>query len=95
VHFIALHVVAEVTEFYYEALASNNSMIHELPRYYPHKQTRGKDIKFSERSCFHKLARIIYRLFRMLYASVLFYFVPFLPFIIEFMHKYPAKKKKH
>ena len=82
VHFIALHVVNEVAEFYYESLAANNHLMHNFSQYYPHVETKGSDIKFSERSCFHKLARVIYRTFRLGYVSIVFYFVPFLPFII-------------
>jgi thiosulfate reductase cytochrome b subunit len=82
VHFIALHVISEVTAFYFEALASNEKILENLEKYYPEKEIRGRDVLFSQRSCFHKIARLIYRTFRMIYTSVIFYFVPFLPIMI-------------
>jgi hypothetical protein len=95
VHFIALHVISEVSEIYFEALASNNRMLWDIEPYLPEKETRGKDIQFSQRTCFHKLARFVYKIFRCFYTSVVFYFVPFLPVIIQFAHNYPKTSAHH
>jgi hypothetical protein len=46
---------------------------------------KGRYLKFSERSLFHKFARALYRFMRVIYVSVIFYFVPFLILAIEFM----------
>lgn len=43
----------------------------------PTIKNRGKEIKFMERTTFHKLARIIYKAIRAYYVSVIFYFMPF------------------
>ena len=42
-------------------------------------KNKGKDIRFlRDRNCFHKIARIIYKVFRGLYVSMIFYFIPYL-----------------
>jgi hypothetical protein len=38
---------------------------------------RGKDISFSGRSFDQKLYRLVYKFCRILYVTVVFYFVPF------------------
>jgi hypothetical protein len=90
-----LHVISEVTEFYFEALASNNKLLEKIEEYFPEKETRGKNVLFSQRTLFHKFARITYRTFRMFYTSVIFYFVPFLPILIQFWHIYPDAPAHH
>jgi hypothetical protein len=43
----------------------------------PEAKIKGRDIAFSERTCFHKIARIVYKIFRLFYIAVLFYWIPF------------------
>jgi len=38
----------------------------------------------SDRSLFHKIARIVYRLLRVIYVSVIFYLIPFVVFFIQY-----------
>jgi len=38
---------------------------------------RGKDIKFKDRSCLNKWERFIYKLLRISYVSLIFYFIPY------------------
>jgi len=38
----------------------------------------------SDRTCFHKCARLIYRFLRALYVSIIFYLVPFCVFYIQY-----------
>lgn len=45
----------------------------------------GKHIKYRERSCFHKVARLIYKFTRMIYVGYIFYFVPFTTLFLQFM----------
>lgn len=45
---------------------------------------RGSDQSFGQRSCFHKLARIVYKLTRCLYVGVVFYFVPYATLFMQF-----------
>ena len=89
VHFIALHVIAEVSEFYFEALKGNNIILKGLEEFYPKFEKRGADIVFSERSGFHMVARVVYKVTRLIYVSCIFYFIPFAGFIIQFLYKYP------
>ena len=60
-----------------------NLMHHKL-----HVKTKGKDIKFKDRSCINKIQRIFYRFIRLFYASIFFYFFPYLLVLINFYSKY-------
>lgn len=75
VHFVALEVIMEVSNLYFESLKQNylKKVMHHPPR----GDHKGKDIQFSERTCFHKIARVIYKITRCFYVGVVFYFVPF------------------
>ena len=44
----------------------------------------GKHNKFRERSCFHKVARVIYKFTRMVYVGYIFYFVPYTTLFLQF-----------
>jgi hypothetical protein len=76
IHFVALEVVMEISKMYFEALKSNK--LKEMMHHRPHYEKRGRDIKFSDRNLFHKIARVVYKVLRALYVSVIFYFVPFI-----------------
>jgi hypothetical protein len=91
VHFIALHVISEVSCFYFEALAVNNSAMEVVKELYPKQEIKGKDINFFERSYFHMIARLVYKLVRAIYVSAIFYFIPFASFMIHFMFYYPPE----
>jgi hypothetical protein len=70
----------DIKNLYFESLKSNK--LKEIMHHPPKIIVKGKDIKFSERSCYHKCARILYKILRSFYASVIFYFVPFSVFYI-------------
>ena len=74
-HFVALEIIMEVSNLYFESLMNNKLKV--IMHHAPKLETKGSDIKFMERSLFHKLARMIYKFIRCLYVSVVFYFVPF------------------
>ena len=82
VHFIALHVIMEIPNFYFESMGDNplKKILHHPPAI--DDEGRGKNIKFMDRSCFHKFARILYKCMRGFYASVFFYFIPYATFAI-------------
>lgn len=96
IHFVALEVIMDVSNFYAEAMMENKlkEFVEEAPK--PHrdrivdKETgeerykRGSDLSFGERSCFHKLARMLYKLTRCLYVGLVFYFVPFTTLFMQF-----------
>ena len=64
------------------------SKLKEVMHHAPKALIKGKDIKFSERTKFHKCARIFYKLLRMQYVGVIFYFVPFSVMFIQTFSKY-------
>lgn len=65
----------EVGNLYFESL--KNNYLKRVMHHAPIAEIKGSTIKFSQRSCFHKLARIVYRFLRMVYVGVIFYFIPF------------------
>ena len=75
IHFVALEVIMEISNMYFESLKSNK--LKEIMHHPPKMVTRGRDIKFAERSLFHKIGRVIYKFLRAFYVSVIFYFIPF------------------
>ena len=48
------------------------------------RKHRGKDIKFENRTGYHKIARVLYKFFRGLYVSLMFYMSPFFVFAIVY-----------
>lgn len=81
IHFVALEVIMEVTKMYFEAIDEQKlkSLVHHPPKLV----VRGKDIVFSDRSCFHKFARCLYKVLRCIYVSLIFYFVPFSVILLQ------------
>jgi hypothetical protein len=65
----------EVSNLYFESLKTNplKALLHHPPE----AEIKGIDIKFSERSCFHKCARVFYKILRAFQVGVIFYFIPF------------------
>ena len=55
-------------------------MHHQAPKI----TRKGKDIKFSERTFANKVARILYKIIRTFFVGVIYYFVPFTVFFIQF-----------
>ena len=49
----------------------------------PVGDNRANDIKFSERSTFHKIARVFYKMLRTLYVGIIFYYIPFAVMLIQ------------
>lgn len=95
IHFVALEVIMDVPNMYFEAMMDNKlkEFVHHQPR--PEREKiigedgnerfqRGKDIIFSKRSCFHKFARILYKVTRGFYVGFIFYFVPVAVLFLQF-----------
>jgi hypothetical protein len=88
IHFVALEVIMEISNMYFESLKSNK--LKEIMHHAPTQVKSGKDIHFSERSCFHKFGRILYKVLRCFYVSVIFYFVPFTVMYLQWITIAPA-----
>jgi hypothetical protein len=86
IHFVSLHVVMEVKNMYFESL--KNSKLKEVMHHPPKAIHKGKDIDFSTRPLFHKFARVLYKLLRVLFVGVIFYFIPYSVLIVQFVVKY-------
>ena len=80
IHFVALEVIVHFTHLYLESLMDDP--ICEVMHHLPEAEVRGCDINFSERTCFHKFARVLYKVIRCLYISFVFYFAPYMILVI-------------
>jgi hypothetical protein len=80
IHFVSLHVVMEVKNMYFESL--KNSKLKEIMHHPPKHLHKGKDIVFKERPIFHKFARVIYKILRIFFVGVIFYFIPYSVLIV-------------
>jgi hypothetical protein len=87
VHFITLPVVLDLATMYVSA--GTDSHIKAVFKHPVKRVNRGRDIKFSERSCFHKCGRVIYKLYRLLLVSYVFYLVPFTEILVSFFVGFP------
>lgn len=98
IHFITLVVVLEMAQMYYGALTIGMGVAGEAGITIvtqvckePVIKTDGKQISMSERSCFQKMGRIVYKFLRALFVSLIYYYAPFLVVIIPFLYFYPFK----
>ena len=71
---------------YFESL--KNSKLKEVMHNPPKHLIKGKDIEFSKRSCFHKVARIVYKCLRVFFVGVIFYFIPYSVLAVQFFAVY-------
>lgn len=76
IYFVSLKVIMEVANIYFESLLGNKLRV--VMEESPKLLQRETKIKFSDRTLFHKVARLIYKGFRALYVAALFYFAPFI-----------------
>jgi hypothetical protein len=83
----------EVSNLYFESLKTNS--LKELLHHPPEAEISGKDIEFSERTCFHKGARVFYKILRALQVGVIFYFVPFSVMWIQWRCEPPPPTAGH
>jgi hypothetical protein len=85
---VALEVIMEISNMYFESLKGNK--LKEIMHHPPKCVRAGKEIKFSERSVFHKFARLLYKVLRAFYVSVIFYFIPFSVMYLQWITVAPA-----
>ena len=74
-YFVMLKTVQEVPVLYFEMIS--DSKIAQVVHHMPTAVNKGKDINFSERSCYHKTARVLYRFFRFVYIAFVYYYLPY------------------
>ena len=73
----------ELNKIYFESL--NDPKLKEIMHMRPKAKNKAINIKFSDRSTFHKIARILYKVTRSFYVSTTFYFVPLFVLFNNFM----------
>ena len=82
-YFVSLVVIVEFSKYYFDSLIENK--VRVVMNKHPHNEKKGKDIVFSERSCFHKFARVLYKVLRTFYVSCVYYFLPFGIILMQWM----------
>ena len=83
IHFVALEVIMELPKMYFEALSDN--YLRKVCHIHARNKWKCADLKFSQRTIFHKIARVLYKLLRGIYVSVIFYFIPFVVLFLNFV----------
>ena len=88
IHFVALEVIIEFPKLYFEALVNGHlkQLLHHPAKVFK----RGNEIDFWERTSFHKVARVLYKILRCFYVSVIYYFIPYTMFFVHWSVE-PAK----
>lgn len=81
IFFVAFQVILEFMKLYLESL--KDPQLVEILDKHPLVKYKGKDIR--KRSCFHYLARFVYKVVRAFYVSVIFYFIPYGVFLMMFI----------
>lgn len=51
IHFVQLEIIMEFPKFYFEAITADR--LKEILHHKPKNVVKGKDVVFSERTCFH------------------------------------------
>ena len=82
-NFIALGTISEIDNYY--AYAIRNFPLKKAVEDPPQIKNRSKNIKFSSRSKIGKLIRVLYRFYRICYASAYFYFTPYVIPVITYL----------
>ena len=85
IHFVALEIIVEIPHILIGSLTESKLKSRIFSTTHALKVTnRGRDITFKSRSCCNKISRVLYRFFRCIYVSFIFYFQPFFVIIIYF-----------
>lgn len=79
IHFVALQVIAVIPNLYMVTITDDKLRLRLFKAHKSLKVTkRGEDMKWSQRPLLNKLERLLYRVHRSIYVSVIFYFSPFI-----------------
>ena len=81
IHAVALYIIIELPKIYMRSLGQDK-LKHRIFQTPLVVQKRGSEIKFRDRPFKNKVYRSFYRICRILYSSVIFYFEPFFALIL-------------
>ena len=81
IDYVCLEIVAEFPKLLFEAIVGDG--LKEILESPPKIVNSGKNIKFSERSFFHMFARVLYKIVRLFYIAVIFYYMPYAMFLVH------------
>lgn len=86
IRFIALGSIAKVDDFYYNALPSENRVLGKVPELTVKLQRR--DMRESkDKKVKYYAARFVYKTFRLVYASFVFYFFPYTTLLAPYLFR--------
>lgn len=87
IHFVALEVITEISMIYFESQVGCNKLVEVMHHVHLKNDKVGREISFSERALFHKIGRLVYKVFRSIYISFFFYFFPFTILFMQWSQK--------
>lgn len=98
IHFVAFEVIIDLSNMYFESLMNNRlkHVVHHPPKF--NEEDTGPQKKprpFKDKTCFHKVARIIYIILRCMFVSVNYYFAPYIVIYWQFVIKIPKAGEGH
>ena len=85
-NFVCLPVILNMSTMYHKAMTDDKLKVVFKP---VSIKNRGKDISFASRTCFHKVARCVYKSLRTIYVSCIYYFVPFTELLTAYFMGFP------
>lgn len=87
IHFVAFKVIVDLSNMYYNSLMSNRlkSIVHHPPIFSAEMTGPNKKERlWSDRSCFHKVGRLIYKVIRCGFVSINYYMAPYIVIYWQF-----------
>ena len=83
---VCLEIIIELPGWYMNSLVEDKLKARIFAHHHLPVERKGSEIKWKDRSLMNKVFRLIYRLIRGIYCSVIFYFQPFFTlYIYQFL----------
>lgn len=85
VHFMALEIIVELPKVYFKSFSHDNNVTQVLDEHLI-VTNKGSEMDFKKRDCLNKYLRILYKIFRGIYVSFVFYFIPFFVLAVQYYY---------
>lgn len=93
IDFVALVIIVDITQLYYATMSGGSQGGLDFKQFISKpviKHNMSSDLYMHQRSCCQKIFRIWYKLWRAVFVSVFFYFMPFAVIVLPlFALRYP------
>ena len=96
IDFVALVIIVDITQLYYATMSGGSQGGLDFKQFISKpviKHNMSSDLYMHQRSCCQKMFRIWYKLWRAVFVSVFFYFMPFAVIVLPmFALRYPFSR---